>query len=65
MYCASRRFMSAKVKDSPARNVFSFVAPVSMFLSLERTNAAPLPGLTCRNSFVCVGGGGAGVWGGV
>src|SRR5918997_6938527 len=32
---------------SPARNVFSTTAPVSMFLSLVLTNAPPLPGLTC------------------
>lgn len=31
-------------------NVFSNAEPVSMFLSLVRTNAAPFPGLTWRNS---------------
>src|SRR6266498_3957443 len=35
---------------SPARNVLSTTAPVSTFFTLVRTNAPPLPGLTCWNS---------------
>jgi hypothetical protein len=35
---------------SPARNVFSTTFPDCTFLSLVRTKADPLPGLTCRNS---------------
>src|SRR3954471_18559697 len=35
---------------SPARNVLSTTLPVSTALSLVRTNAPPLPGLTCWNS---------------
>src|SRR3954465_13151939 len=34
---------------SPARNVLSTVEPVSMFLSLVRITAPPLPGLWCWN----------------
>src|SRR3954452_22312151 len=37
---------------SPARNVRSTTAPVSMFLTLVRTNAPPLPGFTCWNSTI-------------
>src|SRR3954452_23813151 len=35
---------------SPARNVRSITAPSEARRSLERTNAPPLPGLTCWNS---------------
>ena len=35
---------------SPARNVLSTTAPDSSAFSLVRTNAPPLPGLTCWNS---------------
>src|SRR5690606_17299116 len=35
---------------APALNVLSLVRPVTTFLSLVRTNAPPLPGLTCWNS---------------
>ena len=35
---------------SPARNVRSITAPVRTFLSVVRTKAPPLPGLTCWNS---------------
>src|SRR5579862_8726849 len=35
---------------SSARNVRSSTAPVRTFLSLVRTKAPPLPGLTCWNS---------------
>ncbi len=34
----------------PALNVLSTVLPESTFFSLVRTNAGPLPGLTCWNS---------------
>src|ERR1700674_4931022 len=34
---------------SPARNVRSTEFPLARFLSLVRTNAPPLPGLTCWN----------------
>src|SRR5688500_14771961 len=37
---------------SPARNVFSTTAPEFRFLSFVRTNAPPLPGLTCWNSTI-------------
>src|SRR4051794_6311001 len=36
--------------DSPARNVLSTTLPVSSALSFVRTNAPPLPGLTCWKS---------------
>jgi len=44
-------FVSVKTRAnfSPARNVRSTTAPESMFLTLVRTNAPPLPGLTCWN----------------
>src|SRR5881409_3455619 len=35
---------------SPARNVRSTTAPVLRFFTFVRTNAPPLPGLTCWNS---------------
>ena len=35
---------------SPARNVRSITAPSAVRRSLVRTNAPPLPGLTCWNS---------------
>src|SRR6266542_3691784 len=37
---------------SPARKVRSTTAPVSRFLTLVRTKAPPLPGLTCWNSTI-------------
>ena len=37
----------------PALKVLSTTLPVSMFFSLVRTKAAPLPGLTWRNSTIC------------
>mmetsp|Transcript_48448 Transcript_48448/g.127536 ORF Transcript_48448/g.127536 Transcript_48448/m.127536 type:complete len:203 (+) Transcript_48448:375-983(+) len=40
----------ASGNDSPAFHVFSSTLPVCRFFSLERTNAEPLPGFTCRNS---------------
>ena len=42
-------------RDSPARHVLSSVARVSMFLSLVRTNAGPLPGFTWLGSGFGVG----------
>src|SRR5690606_28747221 len=38
---------------SPARNVLSWTLPLRTFLSLVRTKAPPLPGLTWRNSMTC------------
>src|SRR4029079_2653387 len=35
---------------SPARNVLSTTAPATRLRSFVRTNAPPLPGLTCWNS---------------
>src|SRR5579872_1403899 len=46
----SRLSTVARSSFSPARNVFSTVAPVFTFLSRVLTNADPLPGLTCKNS---------------
>ena len=37
---------------SPARNVLSWTEPSSIRRSLVRTNAPPLPGLTCWNSMM-------------
>src|SRR5215217_7716661 len=41
-----------RVNFSPARNVRSTTAPLSRLLSFVRTNAPPLPGLTCWNSTI-------------
>src|SRR3954451_2030913 len=49
-YCISRRSTVAVSTLVPALNVRSTTWPVSTFLSLVRTNAPPLPGLTCWNS---------------
>src|SRR5260370_10190541 len=49
-YCISRLSMTAKGTFSSARKVRSMTAPVRKFFSLVRTNAPPLPGLTCWNS---------------
>ena len=49
-YCISRRSMLARSTFSPARNVRSSTAPVRAFFRVVRTNAPPLPGLTCWNS---------------
>src|SRR5690606_7137251 len=48
--CILRLSICAFATFSPARNVFSLTAPVRKLRSFERTNAAPLPGLTCWNS---------------
>src|SRR5436305_800684 len=47
-------FVSVRTRGnfSPARNVLSTTAPVSSPLSFVRTNARPLPGLTCWNSTI-------------
>ncbi|MNL70345.1 hypothetical protein D3C87_1953340 [compost metagenome] len=50
MYWYSFFSMFALAIFSPARKVTSLVLPVLMFLSLVRTKAAPLPGLTCWKS---------------
>src|SRR6202035_3034950 len=42
--------MTARGTFSSARKVRSTTAPLRTFLSLVRTNAPPLPGLTCWNS---------------
>src|SRR3954469_25829367 len=49
-YCISRRSTVAVSTLVPALNVRSTTWPVRTFLSLVRTNAPPLPGLTCWNS---------------
>src|SRR6186997_490651 len=45
-------FVSVRTRAnfSPARNVFSTTAPLASAFSFVRTNAPPLPGLTCWNS---------------
>src|SRR5574340_279976 len=48
----SRRSTVAVSTLTPALKVLSMVLPVSTFLSLVRTNAGPLPGLTCWNSMM-------------
>mmetsp|Transcript_2222 Transcript_2222/g.5524 ORF Transcript_2222/g.5524 Transcript_2222/m.5524 type:complete len:210 (+) Transcript_2222:300-929(+) len=55
VYCTSNFSTSACTTPSPARQVFSTELPVIRFFNLERTNAAPLPGLTCRNSTTLYG----------
>src|SRR4029450_4570355 len=49
-YCISRLSRMATSTGSSARKVLSSVRPVRTFLSLVRTKAPPLPGLTCWNS---------------
>ena len=49
-YCMSRRSTVAVSTLTPALNVRSTVLPDRTFLSLVRTKAGPLPGLTCWNS---------------
>src|SRR5665647_1262172 len=49
-YCMSRLSTFAVSTFTPALNVRSTTFPVSTFLSLVRTKAPPLPGLTCWNS---------------
>src|SRR6266540_4250986 len=47
-------FVSVRTRAnfSPARNVLSTTAPLPSALSLVRTKAPPLPGLTCWNSTI-------------
>src|SRR3954451_8216661 len=49
-YCMSRLSTVAVSTFVPALNVLSTTLPESTFLSLVRTKAPPLPGLTCWNS---------------
>src|SRR5665648_661107 len=49
-YCMSRLSTLAVSTFTPELNVRSTTFPVSTFLSLVRTKAPPLPGLTCWNS---------------
>src|ERR1700691_5879998 len=49
-YCISRRSTLATSTLTPALKVRSTTLPDMMFLSLVRTKAGPLPGLTCWNS---------------
>src|SRR5215470_16574795 len=49
-YCISRLSTLATSTLTPALNVRSTTLPLSTFFSLVRTNAPPLPGLTCWNS---------------
>src|SRR6201999_1027782 len=49
-YVVSRRSTVAVSTFTPALYVLSTTLPESTFLSLVRTNAGPLPGLTCWNS---------------
>src|SRR3954467_5235009 len=48
--CILRASVRTARNFSPARNVRSMTAPSDARRSLERTNAPPLPGLTCWNS---------------
>src|SRR5262245_9554728 len=48
--CISRLSTTAVSTFTPALNVLSTTLPDMMFFSLVRTNAPPLPGLTCWNS---------------
>src|SRR5215211_4157335 len=48
-YCISRFSRMATSTGSAARKVRSSTRPVRTFLSLVRTKAPPLPGLTCWN----------------
>src|SRR3954469_7182573 len=49
-YWKSRRSTFSMSIFAPALYVLSTTLPVTTFLSLVRTNAPPLPGLTCWNS---------------
>mmetsp|Transcript_11003 Transcript_11003/g.36166 ORF Transcript_11003/g.36166 Transcript_11003/m.36166 type:complete len:212 (+) Transcript_11003:2794-3429(+) len=53
--CIFRFTTDASSIFSVERKVFSTELPVSRFLSFDRTNAAPLPGLTCINSSTLYG----------
>src|SRR6266702_3291378 len=49
-YCISRLSTFATSTLTPALNVRSTTLPLMTLFSLVRTNAPPLPGLTCWNS---------------
>src|SRR5512132_2954464 len=53
-YCISRLSRMATSTGSSALKVLSSTRPVRTFLSLVRTNAPPLPGLTCWNSMTFI-----------
>src|ERR1700730_2825217 len=55
MYCMCFSSKSTSSTFSPARNVLSITRPSRMCLSLVRTNAPPLPGLTCWKSTMVYG----------
>src|ERR1700761_3240278 len=48
--CSRRTSVRTERNFSPARKVLSITLPSLVRRSLVRTNAAPLPGLTCWNS---------------
>src|SRR3954470_16065988 len=49
-YCMGRLSTVAVSTLTPALNVLSTTLPLSTFFRVVRTNAPPLPGLTCWNS---------------
>ena len=49
-YCISRLSTLATSTFTPALKVLSTTLPLTTFFSVVRTNAPPLPGLTCWNS---------------
>src|ERR1700758_2582022 len=51
-YCMFRTSVRTSRNFSPARNVRSITAPSEARRSFVRTNAPPLPGLTCWNSTI-------------
>ena len=51
-YCMRRTSVRTERNFSPARNVRSMTAPSLARRSFVRTNAPPLPGLTCWNSMI-------------
>src|SRR5215472_11738516 len=54
-YCMCFSSKSTSSTFSPARNVLSMTRPCRMCLSLVRTKAPPLPGLTCWKSTILYG----------
>src|SRR5262247_1658232 len=54
-YCIPFSSKSTSSTFSPARNVLSMTRPSRMCLSLVRTKAPPLPGLTCWKSTIVYG----------
>src|SRR6266851_1083719 len=54
-YCMCLSSKSTSSTFSPARNVLSMTRPCLMCLSLVRTKAPPLPGLTCWKSTMVYG----------